>query len=268
MACNYTQELNTMTTLKILPGLLLTLSAFTFAQEGAQSNLSRDPNVPPPEWNIQADPLKKGAPSVKDILGRAAKIYSKLDTYQDRSVMFQVRAGEGIDSRIETVTRFNKNLDRLWFGVWQLDQSGSRKLGTLLWKDKDQQRLWVESRNHVEAPTSIELFIAIDKPTQLAYGVESVRKAWADSAAKYRIDDISESGISYFRIQQMGASSYGDPKGTFTKTTYWIRKTDGLIVRIIRDTSDSDLQFKSYMRTDYEPIINQPIADSDFEFGH
>jgi len=267
-----------MPTFKILPVLLLTLSAFTFAQEGAQSNLSRDPNVPPPEWNIQADPLKKGAPSVKDILGRAARVYGAMETYQDHSIGKRTTLSQNTYTRTESITKFDRNADKFWFQSSLLYPSGERARPHLIWKQKDQIKTWSELNNRIENFLSIDAALGDGSyssngasnlvPRAFFSETNLIDRVWTSSEHKYRISDVTENGISYFRVQEMVASSYGEPSETYWKITYWIRKKDALLVRVVKDAAGADLKFKFYVSTDYEPIINQPIADSDFEFGH
>lgn len=267
-----------MKTSRIFSVICLIISANAFAQENAQPNLSRDRNLPPPEWNIQADPLHKGESSAKDILGRAAKVYAKLETYQDRTHTLRTNDGQNIYTRSESSTRFDKASHKFRFEAWSLDASGARRFGHVVAMDQNQVKVWSEANNRVDAESSIASALSraayisdevpFDIPATLIPGVVAASSLWTSSANKYRISDVTENNISYFRVQGMTIRAYGALNETNVKTTYWIRKEDALLGRIVREMSDVDLHFRSYIRTDYEPIINQPIPESEFEFGH
>jgi len=257
-----------MSIVKYISAFAVVISLNAVAQESAQPNLSRDRGVPPPEWNILADPFNEKEPSIKDIVNRTAKVYANLQSYQARAITLGISLGQNIYTRMQELARIDKSTHRFWIQRCFLTTKGDCKYTFLLWKDKEQLRSWSEAPNKVEILHALDINMLDEIPTQLAVDSVLMEKYFVKLSGKYRISDITENDVAYYRIQTMGINSYGTPKETYVKTTYWIRKSDALITRIIRDKSNTELQFKHYSRTDYDITVNQPIPESEFEFGH
>lgn len=254
-----------------------------------QQNLQAAPQLarqelefPVSEWNVIPDEKISDQPSVTDILARASKVYAGLDTYQDTGTVTSIKKSTRIyGSKEEFQTRFDKQTNRFRFEFWDVDSLGAKNSPYVVWKNQDQVKTWWGMGNRLETTTPFANAIAgatgISSNTAYLIPAVLIKEVawkgftWATNMTAYRISDVKENKVDYFRVQTLthraasGTGEKAQPESTH-KETFWIRKSDYLLLRVVKDSVFPS--FSSHDVIQYNPAINQKVADQDFEFGH
>jgi hypothetical protein len=255
------------------------------AQQVNQSKLSlskAEASYPTSEWNVIPDDKNLTQPSVTDILARAAKKYADVMSYQDKGTITNfVQADYIRGSKKEFHTQFDKQSDRFRFEFWELNVLGFREGSYVIWKNKDQVKTWwgllkrLETNQHfgsaIAGATGISNATAYSIPSVLMPEIAWKGYGWATNLNAYRISDIKENKVDYFRVQTLthregsGTGKDAQPAST-SKETFWIRKDSYLLTRIVEDSKFPN--FVSHTVIEYEPTVNKKIPEAAFEFGH
>ena len=234
------------------------------------------------EWNVIPDEKNLTQPSVTDILARAAKVYSHLETYQDTGTIIDITKSTHIDgTKKEFQTLFDKQTNKFRFEFWEVNGLGAKNKPYVVWKNRDQVKTWWSLNNRLDTNHSFAKAIAgatgVSRNSAYLIPAVLIKEAawknytWTTNTTSYRISDIKENNVDYFRVQTLihsAASGSGEkarPESTH-KETFWIRKSDYLLLRVVTDSTFPS--FSSHQVIQYNPVVNQNIADQDFDLGH
>jgi hypothetical protein len=231
-------------------------------------------------WNVIPDEKNLQQPSVTDILAHAAKVYANLQSYEDQGTITSItRSSHVYGDKKEFRTAFDK-LDGFRFEFWGVSALGFKESPYVVWKNKKQVKTWWGLSNRLEEPefpnaisgaTGVSSNAAYFIPSVLIQSAAWKGYTWAADLNAYRISDITENKIAYYRVQTLrtteasGAGDQATPKST-TKETFWIRKDNSLLTRV--ETNSVFPNFTSHTAIQYFPVINKKIPEASFEFGH
>jgi hypothetical protein len=230
----------------------------------------------PAEWNTVPDAKNLQQPSAADILANTAKVYASLRFYEDKGTQATIYNSHQFiyGRKLEFVTAF-RNSDIFRFECWGVNALGFREAVYMNWKNKNGVKAWMEVSGVLNTP-NIRIAIADAAgrcgdggyfiPVLLLKDNMLSDFVWITNPNVYRISDITENKVAYYRVQKI--NTIVEPSITKVKTTketFWIRKDTSLLMRVETDTA---FDWSSHTVIQYHPVINKKIADSAFEFGH
>lgn len=233
-------------------------------------------------WGIKPDERISKSPSSLEILAMVADAYKGMTSYQDNGISLTEFNRSGADHTVERhfTTAFSRP-GQFRFEFTQAAAGGSGIDSYVVWmKDHEVKSWWTigskvndhESLgNAISGATGVSGGTAYTVPSILLKEAAWKEKTWVSLSDSYRITDGAERGIECFRIQRLTSSSakvihdiqMPSSKG---KVTYWVSKDDYLLIRVDEETDFG--KFSTISQVQYFPIINTPIPEAAFKFGH
>ncbi|MBC3878422.1 hypothetical protein H8K38_11415 [Undibacterium sp. FT79W] len=231
---------------------------------------------------INPDKAISTTPSSLEVLGKVAGTYKGMNSYQDKGVSFTEFKSSGTNYTIERhfTTTFSRP-DQFRFEFTQPAAGGIGTDSYVVWMKNKEVKSWWTIGSKVEAHESLGHAIsgATGVSGGTAYTIPSIllneaawkNETWVSTSDSYRIDDGIERGIDCFRVQRLTSTKANVVHGieipsSKGKVTYWVSKTDYLLLRIDEETNFGS--FSTFSKVQYFPIFNTVIPDEAFNFGH
>ena len=233
-------------------------------------------------WEIKPDERITTSPSSLEILAKVADAYKGMTSYQDKGISSTEFKRSGADHTMERhfTTAFSRP-GQFRFEFTQPAAGGGGIDSYVVWmKDNEVKSWWTigsKVNNHESLGNAISGATGVSGGT--AYTIPSIllkeaawkKQTWVSPSDSYRISDGAERGIDCFRIQRLTSATakvihdiqMPSSKG---KVIYWVSKDNYLLIRVDEETDFGT--FSTIGQVQYFPIINTPIPEAAFKFGH